>query len=180
MLLAERVPVGLAVGAALVAGAFLAPTLRALGSAPSLPPATHLVEPEAIQAAPVVQHLQLETCPDDIVARVRQHGRATCVHGSFGERATPGWFVHVSYYTTEWWEHIGVIGDAGNTVVAFVDRPSLYGDLSLRLRTADLDNDGIEEVIAQFGIDRAVEVFGTHAEILTLARVDADSVRDPR
>lgn len=180
MLLAERVPVALAVGAALVAGTCAASMIHGFGSTPSLPPAVHLVEPEPAQTAPVVQHLQLETCPDDIVARVRQHGRATCVHGAFGEHATSGWFVHVSYYTTEWWEHIGVIGDAGNTVVAFVDRPSLYGDLSLRLRTADLDNDGIEEVIAQFGIDRAVEVFGTHAEILTLARVDADSPRDPR
>lgn len=175
MLLAERVPVGMAVGATLVAGMFAV----SLGprSVPSLPPAIDIVATQTVEPPPIVQHLEVETCPDDILMRVRAHGTATCVHGSFGDHATPGWFVHVSYYTTEWWEHIGVIGDSGKTIVAFVDRPSLYGDLTLRLRTADLDNDGIEEVIAQFGIDRAVEVFGTHAEILTLARVDADSTR---
>jgi hypothetical protein len=167
---AERVPVGLVIGAAIVAGAFAIPAR----SAPPLPPAITIVEPNPADDESVIQHVTVETCPIEIVEHVKPVGHATCVRGQF---AKPGYFIHVAYYTTEWWEHVGVVDDNGKTMVAFIDRPSLSGDPKLRLRAGDIDGDGIDEVIATYDRDRAVEVFGVKGDVTTLARVDAI---DPR
>jgi len=117
----------------------------------------------------MVQRITDESCPKSIIDHLGPSERATCVRGDFHGTAI---FVHVSYFTTEWWEHIGVVDDAGHTRVPFIDRPSLYGDASVGLRAADVDNDGTDEVIADYGNQRAVEVFSIVGEIHTLARAD--------
>jgi hypothetical protein len=167
MLHAERVSSGLVLGLAVVAGAFAMPAR----SAPPLPPAITIVEPVPTVVEPQVQRVTDESCPLAVLDHLRPAEHATCVRGDFHGTAI---FVHVSYFTTEAWEHIGVVDTDGHTRVPFIDRPSLYGDASIRLRVADLDNDGADEVIATYGHDRAVEVFSVMTgEVQTLARADA-------
>jgi hypothetical protein len=165
MLHAERVSSGLVLGLAIAIGAFAMPAR----SAPPLPPAITIVEPVPTTIEPMVQRVTDESCPPSIIEHLRPSEHATCVRGDFHGTAI---FVHVSYFTTEWWEHMGVVDDNGRTRVPFIDRPSLYGNAPITLRAGDVDNDGVDEAIADYGNQRATEVLSIVGKIHTLARVD--------